>query len=202
MNHAVCISDSYPSFFRSLQALGNSSPQSRAFAIAILSVVAEHRLEWVLSLLPQLQALARQDSWWEVQAELLILAGTILEQVGDWQEDWAIVGSLVEIVLEVFRPTSPVYVRRVGLSVLARFVVFNGAIKEAFVKVCVYVSSLPRPFLTLLPRPALTDHCPPNPSHKRRSYLVFPLTIDRAFLAYPLNLILSSHCLVLKASSV
>lgn len=69
----------------------------------------------------------------------MILIGTILDQVGDWQEDWAIVGSLVDIVIDIFSSTAPVNVRKVGLSVLARFFMFNEAIREAFVKVRVLV---------------------------------------------------------------
>jgi hypothetical protein len=47
--------------------MGNASPQVRGQALAVLSMLAAQRPDWVAPLVPQLQALAKQDTWWEVQ---------------------------------------------------------------------------------------------------------------------------------------
>ena len=61
--------------------LGMPSPKLRAGAVAVLAVLVLHDEQAVAPLVPQLAAMAEQESWWEMQAHLLSFCGSSLENV-------------------------------------------------------------------------------------------------------------------------
>ena len=59
--------------------LGMPSPKLRAGAVAVLAVLVLHDEQAVAPLVPQLVALAEQESWWEMHAHLLSFCGSSFE---------------------------------------------------------------------------------------------------------------------------
>jgi hypothetical protein len=39
-----------------------------------------------------------------VQSQLLVLTSSLLERLGDWEQQWAIASSLLDIILDVRQP--------------------------------------------------------------------------------------------------
>ena len=50
-----------------VMGLSMPSPSLRASSVAMLSVVAQHKIELVLDMLPRLAVMAEEESWWEIR---------------------------------------------------------------------------------------------------------------------------------------
>lgn len=104
--------------------MGMPSPKLRAGAVAVLAVLVLHDEQAVAPLVPQLAALAEQESWWEMQAHLLSFCGSSLENAvrGSRREVGAIgsVGAAVhQIVAVTFHKDVPRSLKLWGLQALA-----------------------------------------------------------------------------------
>jgi len=102
-------------------------------------------MEWVLDSLPRLHKMAETDTWWEVQAQIIILMTALMDMIDDWGDGGGqeAVNTLLDTLFCVFRPSSSINVRKVGLSSLSRFTAFNGRLRQQYLKVSA-------PFLCLL----------------------------------------------------
>jgi len=95
--------------------LGMPSPKLRAGAIAVLSILVTHADYIIVPLIPQLIQSAKVETWWEIQAQLLSLAGGIFEaranrgdannrpeSSGEKEEDAALIQFAQELVQTIF----------------------------------------------------------------------------------------------------
>lgn len=93
--------------------LKNPSPGIRASAVCLLANLAERDLTAVLSCFEQILDLSN-DTWWEVQAQLIRLLCTILSTANE--EDGGIADAAVDIVCDIMNKGDTVNLLMVGLS--------------------------------------------------------------------------------------
>ncbi|CAM9681152.1 unnamed protein product, partial [Discosporangium mesarthrocarpum] len=67
--------------YYSSMGIGQASPSTRAGAVGMLPPLLEQNPSSLGELLPTLVRLANDDKWWEVQAQLLVVACSVLESV-------------------------------------------------------------------------------------------------------------------------
>lgn len=67
--------------------LSDGSPRVRTSAIALLSLLVPKAVHLLLPLLDAITTLARTESWWELQTQLLILCGALLKAKIGEKED-------------------------------------------------------------------------------------------------------------------
>ena len=111
--------------------IGMPSPKLRAGAVAVLASLAAHDDTALVPLIPQLQTLAEQETWWEMQNHLLSLCGAFLESAlrsdGEYKSGAAggsgggssVLTAVYAIVQTVFRPEALRSVKLWGLQALA-----------------------------------------------------------------------------------
>jgi hypothetical protein len=107
--------------YYALMGLESSSPFIRTSALAIFSQLATLNTLPILNIVSQLAALA-EDDWWEVKAQVLQCAGTLLSIVDPDSDELTVRESiqiLREIVIQTFKPTQNKTVLRVSLVYLA-----------------------------------------------------------------------------------
>lgn len=111
--------------------LGMPSPKLRAGAIAVLSILVTHADYIIVPLIPQLIQSAKSETWWEIQAQLLSLAGGVYEakaargdavnsdaQEGEKTEDLAVLEFAQEVVLTIFNENATRQIKIWGTQVL------------------------------------------------------------------------------------
>ncbi|CAM9306278.1 unnamed protein product [Chrysoparadoxa australica] len=89
-------------------------PSLRAASIAMLLPLMRWSNAGLAALLPDLLRSAKEDSWWEVQAQLAVVCSGLLDSCPPQDMD-----ALQEILTQVLKPTAPVNVRMIGLASLA-----------------------------------------------------------------------------------
>ena len=111
--------------------IGMPSPKLRAGAVAVLATLAAHDDTALVPLIPQLQTLAEQETWWEMQNHLLSLCGAFLESAlrsdGEYKSGAgagsgggsSVLTAVYAIVQTVFRPEALRSVKLWGLQALA-----------------------------------------------------------------------------------
>lgn len=120
-------------------ALHNPQPKIRVAALSVLVTVAcsrsEHALR-VLQLLPSFADLVH-DTWWEVQAQLLLLAAQLLHQAANDEEvSSKQVDVMMNVVGQLFRETNPSkIVQQVGLCSLVRILTSYPTLLPSYVTV-------------------------------------------------------------------
>lgn len=125
--------------------LSMPSPHIRASSVSMLSVVAEHSPAALVGIMNSLYAL-RGDKWWEVQAQLLIVASALLQRYGSdglpfsgrgqdvsTEATAAAVAAAIDLVLEVYRPDANPSVLRVGTAHLTKAVNMHPELAMRFV---------------------------------------------------------------------
>lgn len=130
--------------YYSIMGLGNSSPYIRAASISMISVLASKNFESVVELLPQLMNLGEEDKFWEVQAQLLIAAASILTEVGEWIDYPGIVEKVLSIISSCFSERANLNVRKIGLSVLACHIKNANSLENLFLSVLQGLTSTDR----------------------------------------------------------
>jgi hypothetical protein len=100
-----------------VMGLNMSAPALRASSVSMLSVVARHAPEQVVSMLGKL-SLMQADTWWEVHAQLLVVCASLLSALSPAGAERQRATTL-ELVVSLLKPGAPVNVLRVGLAVLA-----------------------------------------------------------------------------------
>ena len=68
-------------------ALGMPSPKLRAGAMSMIATLVAHADYLVAPLVPQLLQLAKTETWWEIQAQLLTICGAIFDAKNNAQID-------------------------------------------------------------------------------------------------------------------
>lgn len=104
-----------------LLGLEHPSAFVRTAAIAIFSQIATLNYVPILSIVPQLKALA-QDKWWEVRGQTIQCAGTLLSMLEPMTEDPGMIETihgLKEIIYTAFTPNDGENVLRIGLIYIA-----------------------------------------------------------------------------------
>jgi len=114
------------------------SPALRAASIAMLSVVVAHNVSSVADTLSQLVILAKEDTWWEVHAQLLVVCSALLRQ---WSPDSAATAEVLQIINHIFTEKSSDNIKKIGLSYLAKNVETHRALLPLYLNVLL---SLPR----------------------------------------------------------
>ncbi|CAG9327496.1 unnamed protein product [Blepharisma stoltei] len=103
-----------------LLGLEHSSPFVRTAALAIFSQIATLNHVPILNVVPQLKALA-DDKWWEVRAQAIQCAGTLLSMVDPSEEihTQEAIHGLKEVIFKSFYPKATKNILRIGLVYIA-----------------------------------------------------------------------------------
>lgn len=130
--------------------LGMQSPRLRAGAVAVISTLYNQAGEIVSPMLPQLSALAEQETWWEIQAHLLTLAGHVLQahcpdglEISDRDNDSLSLDEecALNIVYRLFRQNSNKNIRIWGVFAVAPGVGHDDKLANHYLDVLLTVSS-------------------------------------------------------------
>lgn len=104
--------------------LETSCEKLRAACLSMLVPLARYDLSLVVDLLPRLTQFSSRSAWWEVKAQLLIVASAFLTLAASQQDTECDLTDQIELALTIiereFHPTASLNVRRVGLSYLAK----------------------------------------------------------------------------------
>jgi hypothetical protein len=115
------------------------SPSLRAASVAMLAVVIAHNVDLVVDMLPRLQVMAAEETWWEVHAQLLVVCSALLRQLPENSEHTA---GVMSIVSEVFYDGASLIIRKIGLSYLAKNMGVHQKLLPLYLSV---LSSMPVP---------------------------------------------------------
>jgi len=124
--------------YYSIIGITEKEPGLRAASIAMLSVVVAHNASAVTESMPHLVILAKEDTWWEVHAQLLVVCSALLRQLNPDSPDTA---AVFEIINAVFSDKSSDNIKKIGLSYLAKNVESHKALLPGYLRVLL---SLPR----------------------------------------------------------
>ena len=137
--------------------LGMPSPRLRAGSAAVLSALYPLSNGLISPLLPQLQALAVSERWWEIRAHLLSLSSSILgcstssrdpaTEEGDANEPNHDDLCAISIVDDIFTTNENNSIRQWGLVSLARAIGYSDAISMRYLEVLLSLDSDTRRFL-------------------------------------------------------
>lgn len=104
--------------------LETSCEKLRAACLSMLVPLARFDLSLVIDLLPRLTQFSSRFAWWEVKAQLLIVASAFLALAASQQDTERDLTEQIELALTIiereFHPIASLNVRRVGLSYLAK----------------------------------------------------------------------------------
>lgn len=104
--------------------LETSCEKLRAACLSMLVPLVRYDLSLVIDLLPRLTQFSSRFAWWEVKAQLLIVASAFLTLAATQQDTERDLTEQIELALTIiereFHPTASLNVRRVGLSYLAK----------------------------------------------------------------------------------
>jgi len=114
------------------------SPTLRAASIAMLSVVLAHNMDLVTDMLPRLSVMAKEEVWWEVQAQLLVICHGLLDQLPPNNDDAL---SVLGIVRTILNPDASYNIRKVGLSYLASNLQRHPSLLPVYVEVLLTMSA-------------------------------------------------------------
>jgi hypothetical protein len=99
-------------------ALTQSAPKVRVAGLVILAnLVQAGQVAAVWNLVPELSAL-KNDPWWEVQAQLMVLCANMIRAGKHLEVDGADV--LINVLESIFRPTQSKNILQVGLVAIVR----------------------------------------------------------------------------------
>ena len=163
--------------------LSMSSPALRAASVAMLAVVGQHAPGMVLEMMARLTVMAAEETWWEVHAQLLVVAGTLL---ADLEADAAEAAELIEgVVGRVFTPSASLNIRKVGLQHLMRAVERHAALLlPRYTEVLCSLDASSRPFL--LSTSADDAEELPVAGASGGKYRLAPLPLGRAWPGLPI----------------
>eukprot|EP00397_Hematodinium_sp_SG-2012_P013160 GEMP01013354.1.p1 GENE.GEMP01013354.1~~GEMP01013354.1.p1 ORF type:complete len:761 (+),score=199.38 GEMP01013354.1:90-2372(+) len=125
--------------YYALVALQDLNPKTRVSGLAILcnvtcsSPVSEH-VDSVIKLVPHVQLLVK-DSWWEVQAQLLLFASHLLLRMAEFPANPAVEKALLDIIDTLFTVPKSKHVLQVGLCTLVQNLAAYPALIERYVAV-------------------------------------------------------------------
>jgi hypothetical protein len=137
-------------------ATGMPSPSLRAAALSVLCLVAPLAAEKVSDLFESLQKMADEDTWWEVRAQLVVLAATLLSifPADDSRHEIPLV-----VVERLFTTDTNAGIQKAGLSYLAGVLQTHPSLTKVFVAVLLTISESDR---LLLLSPPLADELAEN----------------------------------------
>ena len=133
-------------------AIGMPSPSLRAAALSVLVLVAPHAPEVVSNLLERLEDMADEDTWWEVRAQLVVLAGTLLSIYPATDEMHKLP---LDIVRKVFTADTANGIKKAGLSYIAGVLNTHPSLTKPFVEVLLTIPESDR--LLLLSPPVANE---------------------------------------------
>ena len=176
--------------------LGMPSPRLRAGSAAVLSALYPLSDGLISPLLPQLQALAVSERWWEIRAHLLSLSSSILgystssrdpatEEGGEGNEPNPDDSAAISIVDDIFTVNENTSIRQWGLVSLARAVGYSDAISARYLEVLLSLDSDTRKFILNLDQ---------NDDSVRKISL--PSSTGMAFIIEPIVTRMNPLCLV------
>ena len=116
-----------------------AEPAVRAAALSMLPAIIEQNEALVLNMLGRLEPMV-EDSWWEVQAQLLQACAALLSRIGPEDENAARVYAIADTIMT--RYTSP-NIQKIGLTCLAGSIEAHPQMCKAYVQ---YLFSLPHHF--------------------------------------------------------
>ncbi len=133
-------------------AVGMPSPSLRAAAISVLCLIAPHSPEEVSNLFARFQSMADEDTWWEVQAQLVVLASILLGMfpVTDPRHEIP-----MQVLTRLFTTKTYIGVQKAGLSYLASVLKTHPSLTKVFVDVLLTIPEEDR--LLLLSPPATNE---------------------------------------------
>jgi len=111
--------------YYALLGLQDLNPRTRVASLRMLSMIVTYAqstnyIEHVLTMIPMIQCLVK-DTWWEIQAQLLILCSNLLLRLGEVETaDETIENDLLVIIQAIFKPSNSKNVLQVGLCILVR----------------------------------------------------------------------------------
>lgn len=118
-------------------SMAQPSPTLRAASVAMLSATLPQQPEMLGQYAQQLLSMAKQDPWWEVQAQLLVLCGALVPMLPNDP-------TLHEIIDTVFHSQALVAVRKVGLWALSDATAHVPKIVAAYTEVLLSLPSTDR----------------------------------------------------------
>lgn len=142
--------------YYTLIGMGMSSPPLRAACVAMLSVIAAHNPDVGPGVVDRLVKL-RDDSWWEVRAQLIIVSAALLQRMTPVTEADA-VKSLVELVVSLMQPSAGPLQLRVAVAYISPLVRTHNALMQPFIAAALALPSAER--MKLLDRAAPRDQLP------------------------------------------
>lgn len=116
-----------------------AEPAVRAAALSMLPAIIEQNEALVLNMLGRLEPMV-EDSWWEVQAQLLQACAALLSRIGPEDENAARVYAIADTIMT--RYTSP-NIQKIGLTCLAGSIEAHPQMCKSYVQ---YLFSLPHHF--------------------------------------------------------
>lgn len=184
--------------------LGMPSPRLRAGSAAVLAALYPLSEGLVSPLLPQLQALAASETWWEMRAHLLTLSSFILGSSAAssrdpaTEEDARVVGpddeAAISIVDDIFSARENSSIRQWGLVSLARALGYSDAVSARYLEVLLSLDSDTRKFLLNLDQPDDAIRKISLPSSTGMAFVIEPI----ASRINPLCLIRALESLIIK----
>ena len=123
--------------------LARPEPALHAGAAAALAAAVDTHPGVLASFLPNLALLAQQDSWWETQAQLVLLAAKAAHPQSSYFQAPEMKDTLLCLLHEAFHPAAPAPVKTIGLHALAPVVALprqDPSIQQAFVDVLLAIS--------------------------------------------------------------
>jgi hypothetical protein len=132
-------------------AIGMPSPSLRAAALSVLVLVAPYAPDVVSNLFERLKDMANEDTWWEVRAQLVVLAATLLSiyPATDPQHELPL-----QVIQRLFTTGTAAGVKKAGLSYIAGVLKTHPSLTKPFVEVLLTVSESDR---LLLLSPPVSD---------------------------------------------
>jgi len=174
--------------------LGMPSPRLRAGAAAVLSALYPLSDGLISPLLPQLQALAVSETWWEIRAHLLSLSSSILGYSNSSRDPATEEGDIepntddsaaISIVDDIFTTNENKSIRQWGLVSLARAVGYSEAISSRYLEVLLSLDSESRRFILNL-----------DNSEDSVRKISLPSSTGMAFVIEPIVSRMNTLCLV------
>jgi hypothetical protein len=173
--------------------LGMPSPRLRAGSAAVLSALYPLSDGLISPLLPQLQTLAVNETWWEIRAHLLSLSSSILGYSNSSRDPATDEGDIepnpddtaaISIVDDIFTTTENSSIRQWGLVALARAVGYSDAISSRYLEVLLSLDSDSRRFILDLD------------AHDSVRKISLPSSTGMAFVIEPIMSRMNTLCLI------
>ena len=133
-------------------AVGMPSPSLRAAALSVLCLIAPYCPDEISNLFARFQSMADEDTWWEVQAQLVVLASILLGMfpVTDERHE-----APMKVLTKLFTTKTYIGVQKAGLSHLASVLKTHPSVLKVFVDVLLTVPEEDR--LLLLSPPVTNE---------------------------------------------